>query len=198
MTFYLPDPAYNPENQSTITSRTKLAKGISIAKFLGGYGDQVTLNHISTEVKKRKIAKQLYLQAQVMLSISTNESEFEDFRLIVAEGLYKKGDDETLKPGSINDLMTEGRAVVYELIDSRGQNATSQTFDLAVYWKDNIQFEKMILDYDTYDPNGNLNAQIIMIMPKIQDPWEVKFTNQLETRFNNYVQSTNELVEILL
>ena len=198
MTSYLPDPAYNPEFQETITGRTKLAKGITIAKFLGGYGDQVTLNHIATEVEKKRIAKQLYLHGQVMLSIAENDGEFEDYRLVVAEGLYKTGDNETLKPGSINDLMRTGQAVVYELLNSNGYNAVKETFDLAVYWKDNLQFEKMILDYDTYNPNGSLNAQIILVMPKIQDPWNVNFKNELETRFNNYVQSTNELIEILV
>ena len=196
MANYLPDPAYNPEFQTTITARTKLAKGITIAKFIGGYGDQVTLNHIPTEFEKKRIAKQLYLHAQAILTISTNDAEFEDYRLIVAEGLYKRGDNETLRPGSINDLMTTGRAVVYELINSEGQNAVEETFDLAVYWKDNLQFEKLILDYDTYNPNGSLNAQIILIMPLLSDPWQVNFINTLETRFNNYVQSTNELVEI--
>ena len=34
-------------------------------------------------------------------------------------------------------------------------------------------------------------------MPKIQDPWYVSYDNDLETRFNNYVQATDELVEIL-
>jgi hypothetical protein len=35
-------------------------------------------------------------------------------------------------------------------------------------------------------------------MPQIVDPWNVSYENILETRFNNYVQSTNELVEILI
>ena len=39
---YIPDPLYNPEFVEKITSRVKLAPGISISKFLGGYGDQVT------------------------------------------------------------------------------------------------------------------------------------------------------------
>ena len=195
---YLPDPFYNPEFQSQITPRTKLAPGISMAKFLGGYGDQVTLSHIETEREKLEIAKQFYLQAQAMRTVDTNKGDFRDFRLIVAEGLYKIGPEEKLDINSINYKMTKGRAVAYELIDERGGLAEGKTFDLAVYWKDNLAFEKMILDYDTYNPDGSLNVQIILIMPEILPPWEVSYKNLVETRFNNFVQSTNELIEIKL
>jgi hypothetical protein len=198
MPTFTPDPLYNPEFQDKITARTKLAPGITMAKFLAGYGDNSNLNHIGSDIEKLKLAKQYYLHGQVMLSVSRNDSEFEDFRLVVAEGLYRPGPNETLLPGSVNDSLKNGYAVVYELLDSKGLNATAKTFDLAVYWKDVLQFEKLILDYDTYDPNGHLNAQIILIMPKVLDSWSVTYENTLETRFNNYVQSTNELVEILM
>jgi hypothetical protein len=195
---YIPDPAYNPEFQEKITARTKLAPGITMAKFLAGYGDNANLNHIANDSEKLRLAKQYVLHAQAMLSVSKNDSEFEDFRLVVAEGLYRPAPGEELLDGSINDSLKKGYAVVYELLDDNGFNAVEKTFDLAVYWKDTLQFDKMILDYDTYDPNGKLNAQIILIMPKIFDPWRVTYSNTFETRFNNYVQATNELIEILM
>lgn len=195
---YVPDPAYNPDNQSVITPRTKLAEGISMARFLGGYGDKQTMTHIINKSERLSLAKQYYLQAQVILTVADDVSgEFSDYRLTVAEGLYRPSPGETLDVGSTNYMMANGQAVVYELIDEDGNNAAEKTFDLAVYLKDNIQFEKMILDYDSYDPNGELNAQIVMIMPKIRHPWAVTYQNKVETQFNNYVQSTNELVEIL-
>ena len=190
------DPRYNPNFQSSITSKTPLAKGVKIAKFLGGYGDQITLSHIKDEAERKTIARHLYLHAHALLSISENQGEFEDYRLVIAEGVYRKADGETLQTGSINDLATEGRAIVYELRDSHGNIAVWKTFDLAVYWKDNIDFEKLILDYDTFNPDDSLNAQIILIMPETDDTWEVDFDNILETRFNNYVQGTNELIEV--
>lgn len=195
---YTPDPQYNPDNQSVINARTRLAPGISMARFLGGYGDKQTMNHITSETERFNLAKQYYLHAQVIQVVSEDTSEdFADYRLVVAEGLYRPAPGETLDIGSTNYYMANGQAVVYELIDEEGNNAYEKTFDLAVYLKDNVEFDKMILDYDSYDPNGELNAQIVVIMPKIRHPWVVTFANKVETQFNNYVQSTNELVEIL-
>jgi len=195
---YTPDPQYNPDNQSVINARTRLAPGISMARFLGGYGDKQTMNHVTSETERLKLAKQYYLQAQVIQVVSEdNSGDFADYRLTVAEGLYRPAPGETLDVGSTNYFMANGQAVVYELIDEEGNNAYEKTFDLAVYLKDNVEFDKMILDYDSYDPSGELNAQIVVIMPKIRHPWVVTFANKVETQFNNYVQSTNELVEIL-
>ena len=70
MTKYVPDPYYNPDFQEKIVSRTKLGPGITMAKFLGGYGDATTLNHIATDEEKKRIARQLYLQAEAVLTIS--------------------------------------------------------------------------------------------------------------------------------
>ena len=193
-----PDPVYNPMNQSYIGPRTKLAPGITMAKFLGGYGDKQTMSFVVDDVDRMNLAKQYYLQAQVLKTVAEDRSgDFADYRLVVAEGLYKPGPGEILEFGSINYYMNNGQAVVYELIDEKGENAHEKTFDLAIYFKDNIEYDKMILDYDSYDPSGELNAQIIIIMPKIRFPWAVTYENKIETMFNNYVQSTNELVEIL-
>ena len=156
MTKYTPDPFYNPDFQEKITARTKLGPGITMAKFLGGNGEAVTLNHIATDEEKKRIARQLYLQADAMLTISRNNGEFADYRLTVAEGLYKQAPGETLDIDGINYLMKDGQAVVYELIGLDGKIALEKTFDLAAYWKENIDFQKMILDYDTYNPDEKI------------------------------------------
>jgi len=39
------DPRYNPNFQSRITSRTPLAKGVKIAKFLGGWRSNHTFSY---------------------------------------------------------------------------------------------------------------------------------------------------------
>ena len=36
---------------------------------------------------------------------------------------------------------------------------------------------------------------MVLIMPEIISPWSVTYNNIIETRFNNSVQSTGELLE---
>ena len=116
---------------------------------------------------------------------------------MVVEGFYKKNDNETLEVDSLNYLQTRGQVVIYELRDQTGQIAVDKTYDVAEYIKDYLRYEKMILDYDTYDPNGELNAQIIVVMPDLDPTFEARYMNNVETRYNNYTQTNGELVEIL-
>ena len=196
----LPEPNFNPVFADEITSRTRLAPGITMATFLGGSGDPVTLTHILDDNVRLKLAKQYTLHARVLRSVNSFSAirEFKDFRLQVAEGLYRAEEGEELDVSDgINFLMSRGRAVVYELINMKGEIAIEKTFDLAVYLKDTLNFEKLILDYDNYNPDGSLNAQIIIIMPEITPPWTVTYKNEVETRYNNFSQVTNELMEAL-
>jgi hypothetical protein len=57
----------------------------------------------------------------------------------------------------------------------------------------------MVLNYDTYDPSGKLHAQIIVVMPGFipGTKWRAYFSQDIETRYNNFVQSTNEFIEII-
>ena len=192
------NPVYDPTKLGQISSRTSLEQGITIAKFLGGYGNSTTFDHIKTNDERVDIAKNLVLHANLLKEIMTDQDDFDDYRLIVSEGIYKPSETETVTPNSINDLKSKGRAIVYELRDRTGNIAIEKTWELADWWKDSVKFEKMILDYDTYDPSGKYNAQIIMIMPELSvGGYTVTYKNQIETRFNNFVQSTNELIECL-
>ena len=194
---HVPHPKYKPENQENITSRTELDHGVTIAKFLGGYGDSITFDHVTKLEDRVKIARNLYMHGQVLKSIMIDDDEYDEYRLVVAEGIYRAGPNETMTEGGINDLKSKGRCVVYELRNRKGEIDKKKTFDLAVWWKDSLQFEKMILSYDTYNVGGSLTAQIILIMPEMPSTYITKSTNDIETRFNNYVQSTNELVEVV-
>ena len=194
-----PSQQYNPElnlvTQGVIDAKTPLAKGVKLGTFLGGHGDPTTINHITDETERVRIAKNLYLHANFMSSVQQHLDRKNRNSIIVAEGFSNPKTDVVVD--SINDLMTKGRAVVYELRDRNGLIPLKATFDLAVHIKDYMDFEKMILDYDTYDPSGVLNAQIIMIMPEVTPLWEVVFDNKIETRYNNVVQTNGELVELL-
>lgn len=190
----VPDPKYNPSFVNTITIRTRLAPGVQIAKFFGT-ADPTPLDFIRSAEAKVKLARQLYLHAEVIRSIQNNTTDFADYRLNVVEGIYRPGPTETITPDSINDLKLKGRAVVYSLVDSNGLHDNSIMFDLAEYWKDTLYFEKLILAYDTYGSDNQLKAYIILIMPEIRDDWTGVFAGTVETTFNGNQVTRGELVE---
>ena len=72
------------------------------------------------------------------------------------------------------------------------------TYDLAVYWSDYFTFDKIILSYDTFNPNQRLHAQVILTIPTIPADYNVNYTRRVETHFNNQPQTVNELVEFTL
>ena len=200
ITTVVPNAIYNPVFQPEITAKTKLGPGIPMSSFFG-WSDAVTINQITKRSDRLTLAKQYYLHAEAMATINSTigSKQFEDFRLIVSEGFYQVGPSESLDVSDgICHLKTTGQAVVYELRNTKGDIAFSKTFDLAVYWANTLDFEKLILNYDTYNPDGSLHADIVLIMPEIIAPWSVRYENIVETRFNNNVQTTNELMEILI
>ena len=99
--------------------------------------------------------------------------------------------------GGINQLRRSGRAIVYQLIDKNGKSDPRKSFDLAVFWKDYLDYDKLTLDYDTYDPNGDLTCSLILEMPEIPESYDVSYSYGLETTFNGELQAKNELLEIL-
>jgi len=192
---YLPDPIYNPNFLNDINSSTKLGPGISIIKFLGAKGSRLQFERIKFD--KFQIARNLYLHAELIKKTIVN-SDFDDYRLVVAEGIYVPAEKETVTTQSVNDLKQSGRAVVYQLYGTNGKIDFSKSFDLAVYWKDYCDYEKIILDYDTYDPSGEPSCQIVAVMPNVPESFDISFQRKVETTFNTKLQSSNELVEILL
>lgn len=188
---------YKPDGKF-ITSRTELAQGIVVGRFLGGSGDAVTFDHVIDNSQKTNIARNLLLNANANRAIMIDNDVYSEHRLVVAEGIYRKYVNEGMTTLGVNDLKSRGRCVVYELHDRTGNIDLKKTFDLASWWKDSLQFEKMILSYDTFNPQGGtLTAQIILIMPELGSDYKATFDNSIETRFNNFVQSTNEIIECL-
>jgi len=124
----------------------------------------------------------------------------------VAGSTYGKGKDGWVvnqpqyigeNPSGILKLRRSGQAVVYQLINRKGETDPAKTFDLAAYWKDFINYDKITLDYDTYDLSGNLTCQIVVEIPKIPENFEINFKYDLETKYNGILQTKNELLEIL-
>ena len=136
-------------------------------------------------------------ESKLALQVNDDEGEFGGYRLVVDEGIYKPGPGETPTTDSINDLARTGRSIAYKLYNEQGEVDIGVQFDLAVYWKDHILYEKIICDYDTFNPDGSLDFQLILQVPIINTSFSTFFSKKLETRFNGKSQSTNELVEIL-
>lgn len=195
----VPDQNFNPNFVDTIDSGTKLAPGVSISKFLGTKGDPCSLTTIDKykddQDARKQLARNLYLHAELFRSINGNVDFFKDIRLVVVEGVYRGGPTETI--AGENKDKQDGKLVVYRCIDENGQIDYERTFDLAEYWKDYTQYDKLMLEYDQWAPDGKLNAQVAVLMPEVPESFDVSFGKQVETRFNGQLLSKNELLEVL-
>ena len=115
-----------------------------------------TLAHITDPSQRRQIARNLQIHAWYMKTVSdANVFDLADFELSVLHGLYRhEGSPDTLTAGSINDLARTGRAITYQVINKRTRApAAEKTFDVAVFIKNYMPFEKLILNYDSFNPN---------------------------------------------
>jgi hypothetical protein len=195
---FVPDLNYIILDNDDVTSATRLADGITVSTFLSGSGEVSNFN-TTPRADRVKVARNLQANAYVMKWINNNRtnSTFSEYTLQVVEGYYVPSATESLEAEDIKDLATKGRAVVYELINnSSGQVDNRKTFELAVYLKDIIQYDKLILDYDNYNPDGSINVQVIVVMPEMNNFYRATFQRQIETRYNNAVQSNSDFVEI--
>ena len=165
---YLVDPLYNPNNvnNKTITSELRLSKSTRIANFLG-YGAS-SLGHINFPEDRAQIARNLILHADVINLINRDKDFFKDVKMKVSEGLYEPGPTETL--GGDNILKSDGRMVGYQVFNGNGKLDLERTFDVATHLKDFARYERIILDYDTYNQDKSLTATILFEVPSVTYP----------------------------
>jgi hypothetical protein len=192
---FVPDPQYIITDNNIILPSTKLSDKISLSKFLSGRGNKVTLNHITINADKIIAARNLQQQTMAIEAFNNN-LQFINYRLVVIEALYKPGPGETLD--DLSTLSKNGQSAAYQVINDKGLVDLPKTFELAEYWKNSLRFEKLILDYDSYNVDKSLSAQVMVVMPNITETYEPEYRNQIETRYNNNVQSKSDLVEIKL
>ena len=191
---YLPDPYYNPDfvPDASLNTKTHLSKRSSIGKYFINTGKNYDYDNLQYS-ERLSIAKNLYLFAEFEKVINTSYGPYKDIRLVVSEGLYQPEANEVLSTGSINFLRNKGRAIVYEVMTTEGI-VNEITFEVANYIKDNARFDRLILDYDLFE--GTLHSGLIVTMPVINDGFEVKFRQEIQTQFNNVFQTNGEFVEI--
>lgn len=130
-----------------------------------------------------------------MRVINGNTDIFNDVRLVVSEGLYRRNLTADIGDTNMEDKAF-GRLVYYQVIGRDGKIDFEKTFEVAEYWKDYINFDTLYLDYDSYNPDGSLTAQIGLKFPEVSATFDVNFENNIETWYNNFLQSRDELVEI--
>ena len=152
------------------------------------------INNLTDQVARRQLARNLQLHAYY-LSLINSGIIFDQnlYTLKVERGYYNPGPTEKPTADGLNDLATKGRCVVYQLVNkSSGQVEVSKTYDLALYLKDYIFFDKLILDYDTYDPSGVMTAHIIIVTPNMPETYQNQsYGNAIETRNNGKVISSD-------
>lgn len=159
-----------------------------------------TLNHISDTTQRLQIARNLQMHAWYLSVI--NKSRLFDhnaYELAVEQGLYKRSAQETLTAGSVNDLGQTGRAVVYSVVNRVTRKVdVVKTYDVAVFVKDFLPFDKLVLEYDTYNPNGELAGYFIITTPNVPENYlGITFDNAIATTYNGATTSGTELVEVL-
>ena len=204
-----PEARFKNNMSGTITQNTLINNDTSIGKFVG-FDDRGEFNALPN-ADKQQIAKNYFVISELTKLISNsnhNPTELENHSLTVVEGYYapekygigslEKRQAEVLTANSTLDMRSKGRAAVFELRDQNGKVDVEATFELAKIWSDAGTFDKLTLDYDTYDPSGELNAQIIIEVPDIKSYNDINFKRNVQTLFNNNVQSNDALVEIEL
>ena len=189
---------------SDITSNTALNKPITMARFIGA-NDAGSFKSLSLDDKKQ-IAKNYLVQTHITKHAMGTSGKFSNYKLKAVEGfyakeLYGKGgaaglETEILTTDGLLDLRNKGRAVVYELYGPDGKMDPEVTFDLACNISEIGLFDKLTLDYDTFNPDGSMNVQIIIETPLVTKPEKITFKRIVQTKFNNSLQSTDSLVEL--
>jgi hypothetical protein len=207
----IPELKFNVNNTPDININTKLAPGITMAKFLGGKSS-ADFRNLSL-IERRQLARNYYLHSQIIKYVMSRPglqpNDFADFRLEVAEGYYKTARygipigvnlaPEVLTEGSNLWKRSKGQLVVYELIDDEGKIDIDGTFELATYLKDKCShlFNKLILDYDEFDPSGDLNVQLMIEVADVPADFTINSRGLVETMYNGKVQGKNSLIEVL-
>ena len=183
----------------SINSQTLVGPSITIGTFLGGKGNQSTLNHIATFKERQDVARYLSLQAEVIKIIRNNKGRFEDFRIKVHTGIYKPGPNEELTEDEILDLHRFGRAVTYRLVDEKNEDYPEVTYDFAEYLAEYVfTYDTIRLSYDQFDASNRIFSRVTFVLPEVKAGYEVavKPGNKLETFYNTKKLSGSDLIEV--
>jgi len=156
---YEPNPPYDPNNLGTeegqpgetgrITRNLLVGEGVPLSSFLRQGARLDTL----TAAEQQQFARYCHIHTTYFYNKYKNDSTLNGGRLQILSGLYTPpGAGAAMTPGGINDLAQTGRVAVYEVLGTDGKQDLDATYALAVKIRNSEIFEKIILDYDTYQP----------------------------------------------
>ena len=187
---------YNPSRWTSIIPNTPLSNKLTLANFLGGYGDVANINHITDLEERRQILRNLLPHTGFVNLFNTLKS-MAGHNLVITEGLYRPSETETIDLDSILDLRKTGRAVAYEVHNNTtGLLSPEKLFDFARLVKNASQFEELSLRYDTFDPSGKQHVSLVITTPNIPEDLTARFEQKLSTYYNEVLQSSTSLVEM--
>jgi len=191
------------DNATTINSKTKISEGISLSRFIGGV-DSGPFDNL-TLAEKKQISRNYIAHMELTKRCMGITSKWAEHELRVIEGFYAKElygrggppglTPETITTDGLLDLRSKGRTVIYELYGPDGLIDAEGTFDLASELADIGLYDKLILDYDTFDPSGSINTQLMVSIPSVPLNYNIIYEQVCQTLFNNKVQSSNSFVE---
>ena len=110
-----------------------------------------------------------------ILQIAKIPAFMKGYNPVIKFGVSKIGDNEHPPVNSFSDFASTGRAIGFEVVNSAtGEISLDATYDLVCYLKDNCEYRKLVLSYDTMGPSGNetgesaaLHALILVSIPEI-------------------------------
>lgn len=216
---YTPVPQYDP-NQTIgpnqldgpgVKSSLLVGEGVPLATFLKLGAKLETL---TTREEKLQFARYAHIHATYFYNKYKNDPAVGGNRLEIVMGLYTPPSRTgSVDPGGINDLAQTGRVAVYEVLDASGKQNLDATFALASRLANKEIFDKLVLDYDTYEskdtpsspenPNftknkgieledGSIaNVRIIVVLPEFGSDYiftSGRAKNETETLLNGESQ----------
>jgi len=196
----LPESQYNPNSFSKVTMGTLIGKGWPISKFMD---EGQNLNHLDL-VQRKQLARNLTAMVKI-LQIAKIPAFMKGYNPVVKFGVAKINDNEHPPVNSFSDFASTGRAIGFEVVNSAtGEMSLDATYDLVCYLKDNCEYRKLVLAYDTMGPSGNekgknaaLHALILVSIPEIPEDFKASFKMKIATSHNYEVQSNSDFVESL-
>jgi len=166
----VPNPRfyYYTNGQYDISTRTRLSSHVSMGRMMGTEGDPSSMENISLRSARISLAKLLTKHAYIY-DLVRDQSQFDRVGLQVVESFHTNTKDLT-NQFNLGPLKASGEVVVYRMIDDRGQMDLSKTFDLACFLYHFAPCQRVWLDYDTYNPNDTVAAQVmVQVSPSTDD-----------------------------